>query len=155
MVETLVEKKECGSCGSEVRDGSAYCFNCGGPVVVEPPPPAILKPSSGPFKRSRSAAETARLNQEPEPPPVSPPVSPLDLPVNKAASLEGIVTIVEEVPEKALTTPQPNRAPRARIQKPKEVEWVEHQSSSAVFLIVAIVFALISGLLVAASFYMR
>lgn len=37
MSETLTETRICDICGAEVRDGSLYCYNCGGSVAKGSP----------------------------------------------------------------------------------------------------------------------
>ena len=48
MTETAVESPICDICGAEVRDGSQFCFNCGGsvskPEDISEMPVAIPKP---------------------------------------------------------------------------------------------------------------
>jgi hypothetical protein len=33
MAQMVAEKPVCGKCGSDVRDGTAFCYNCGASVV--------------------------------------------------------------------------------------------------------------------------
>ena len=45
MPKTAVQTAVCDICGAEVRDGSVFCYNCGGPLakleeVAAIPPPA-------------------------------------------------------------------------------------------------------------------
>lgn len=35
MTESVVETPVCEACGADVRKGSLYCYNCGGPVAPE------------------------------------------------------------------------------------------------------------------------
>ncbi|MFL6374986.1 MAG: zinc ribbon domain-containing protein [Pyrinomonadaceae bacterium] len=37
MAETVVEKAVCSKCGADVREGTAFCFACGGRVAGEEP----------------------------------------------------------------------------------------------------------------------
>ncbi len=37
MAETSVETPICNICGAEVREGSLYCYNCGGSVILAEP----------------------------------------------------------------------------------------------------------------------
>jgi uncharacterized Zn finger protein (UPF0148 family) len=59
MAEVVVEKAVCEKCGMDVRDGTAFCYNCGAAVgsvpeasVVEP-----AEPETPDEKLSRAAAE--------------------------------------------------------------------------------------------------
>ncbi len=149
MAETLVEKGICVSCGSEVRGGSAFCFNCGESVTPEPPPPAIIKPPAGTLNgRDRRNDKTLEF-QEPEPPPVAVPVMPLESPPPPEAP----VTEVE--PERKQTFPAARREPRRRTIKTVEVEWVERPPSVGRFLIAAILIALMVAGLIGAAAYLR
>ena len=75
MAETLVEKGICESCGTKVRSGSAFCFNCGEHVAVEPLPPAIVKPD---IRELQGKAPDPHSSFEPEPPPVMVPAERLE-----------------------------------------------------------------------------
>jgi len=53
MTETAVESSVCEACGADVRDGSLFCYNCGGPVGKSAP------------DTSESAARDEIVNVEP------------------------------------------------------------------------------------------
>ena len=89
MVETAVEIARCEACGSEVRDESLFCYNCGASVSKpEPPAPSTEveparaapgKPEARPPLRSASSMRKQRraFNRQPvkitwEPPEGSP-----------------------------------------------------------------------------------
>ena len=145
MAETLIEKGICGACGTSVRDGSSFCFNCGESIVAsEPPPPAIRKPSSG-FSNGRNPRTSEPVAfPDSEPAPV----------VRPRASLEHISAPPHE-PEAARRTDVIRPRERTRIKRTVEVEWVERSSSSARFVITAIIFAMIAGALLAAALYLK
>lgn len=46
MAEAVLEKAVCMSCGSDVRDGTYYCYACGKAVVTEPDEPTVLEDSN-------------------------------------------------------------------------------------------------------------
>lgn len=71
MPETVVEKEVCGKCGAEVREGTAFCYACGGQVV----PDEVLQPTNGiakPLDPKAKAAldDLAQKMKGEEPPPV-------------------------------------------------------------------------------------
>ena len=142
MAETLVEAAICDACGTEVRGGSAFCFNCGESVVEEPAPPAILKPDQG---LSGGRSTEADEYREPEPPPVAIPRDSLGSPRDAAPK-------TEKFPAAAQPTRQ---LPRKRVKKIAEVEWVERPSSSAAFIVTAVVLSLLAGLMIAIALYLR
>jgi hypothetical protein len=65
--EQVVKTARCPKCGSEVRDGSLFCYNCGGRVtcvdenkpLVETPP-AFGEPPTKPAPGLRSARDIRR-----------------------------------------------------------------------------------------------
>ena len=152
MAETLVEKGICASCGSALRDGSVYCYNCGGSVLPEPLPPAILKPPTG-TQNGRDQNNALEFH-DPEPPPVTVPVMPLEVPP-PAVEPEDKRTFPEEVAEGKRTFPAARREPRRREKRTVEVEWVERQPRAIGFLVAAIVTALIVAGLIVAAAYLR
>lgn len=149
---TLVEKDICESCGTAVREGSSFCYSCGESTMSEPPPPAILKPDPGLLNgRDIRDAKTVAF-REPEPPPVAiPRGSPLGPKERKEPrGLIDTIAKTEKFPSAASM-----RAPRTRVKNITEVEWVERSSSSAAFILTAIVLALLTGFLVVAAIYLR
>ncbi len=144
MPGTLVEKETCGSCGTEVRDGSVFCYNCGETVVTEAPPPPILKPATGSLNGSSSKNAKTLAFSDPEPTPILMPDRP---PV-----------IAEELSEKKTTMPG-ERVRRSRpvkkTQVPAEVEWVENSGSSWLFILGSVIFALIAAGFLAAAMYLK
>jgi hypothetical protein len=42
MANSVVGEKVCDLCGAEVRDGSAFCYNCGTAVAEKPAESAII-----------------------------------------------------------------------------------------------------------------
>lgn len=83
MPETAVETAVCDICGAEVREGSVFCYNCGGSLakaeVAEPIPPpaepiiAVAEPATNgvvtdPAKRQAERPERRKVraaNREP------------------------------------------------------------------------------------------
>ncbi len=52
MPQTVVEKAICDNCGADVREGTAYCYNCGVPVSE------VLSTESAANPEDRSFAES-------------------------------------------------------------------------------------------------
>jgi hypothetical protein len=150
MAEVLVEKGICEACGAGIREGSAFCFSCGESVIVEPPPPAILKPDPRTLNGGDARAARTVEFSEPEPPPVMVPTERLEhvsaVP-NKTQSPE---------PAKDLRTAAAvRREAGPRKVKTVEVEWVERPPSILRFLIVSFIFALLTAGLIVAAYYLR
>jgi hypothetical protein len=150
MAQTLVEKGICEACGSKVRDGSSFCYNCGESIAVEPAPPAILKPDPGLLNgEDPRRAMTVAFN-DPEPPPVAIPLGTPDAPPKVEAPRRR-----EAVTEAFPAATAMRRPPRARTKKAAEVEWVERSSSAAVFVVTAIVLTVLAILMVVAALSLR
>jgi len=67
LPETAVKTARCPKCDAEVRDGSVFCYNCGGRVAndeeVAPPdetPSAVAEPASKPAPGLRTARDIRR-----------------------------------------------------------------------------------------------
>lgn len=154
MAETLVEKGICEACGAKVRNGSAFCFNCGEHVAVEPLPPAIVKPD---VRELQGKAKDPDSVFEPEPPPVMVPVERLE---HVSGPVKAVVPAADieaetETPQDLKTAAAVRRQARTRVKKPVELEWVERQPSILRFLIAAILLTLIAGGLLVAALYLR
>ena len=118
--------------------------------MVEPLPPAILKPDPRTLNGGDPRNAKTFEYSEPEPPPVMVPTERLEH--------------VSSVPDKSLS-PKPAKELRtaaavrreagpAKIKK-VEVEWVERDPSILRFLIASVVFALLAAGLVVAAYYLR
>ena len=150
MAEVLVGKDICESCGADVREGSSFCFSCGESLLVEPLPPAILKPDPRTLNGGDHKNPKPVEFSEPEPPPVMVPTERLEhisaVPKN-SQSLKSA---------KDLRTAAAVRR-EAGLAKTKnvEVEWVERDPSTLLFLVTSILFTLIAAGLIAAAYYLR
>ena len=77
MPKSAVQTPICDLCGADVREGSLFCYNCGGSlnkVVAEPPqrpevPAAVPSPTNGVAKPSasnkRELRQRKRVDREP------------------------------------------------------------------------------------------
>lgn len=153
MPGTLVEKATCETCGMEVRDGSAFCFNCGESVVIEPPPPPIIKPANGSLNGSDPMGAVTLAFGEVEP-------APILMPEGKPAFIS------EEPPPAEISIAEPTasstafpaqRPRRTRLVKkaPVEVEWVESSRSGIGYVAGVLVFALAAVALLVLAMYLR
>lgn len=63
MPKTAVETPICDICGAEVREGSEFCYNCGGSlgkVVSDEPGPEAIAPAAAESKNNGAAAARAK-----------------------------------------------------------------------------------------------
>lgn len=127
----------CQECGVDVREGSAFCYNCGESVVQEPAPPAILRPDPELLKpgEGKRAADATPASEAPAEGQEARDKAPAKREAFPAATRE-------------------RRKTRPRMRKVPEVEWVESTSWSMGFLIAAIVLTLIAAILAAAALYL-
>ncbi len=108
----------------------------------EPAPPAILKPDPELLDGDALKAEKLRASADAERP-ITAPSGKSDLPA--------------EVSAKKNVFPASSRergAPRTKVKKVPEVEWVEVSAWSGSFLVAAVVLALIAALLISAAWYL-
>ncbi len=145
MVKSTAQKIVCEGCGADVRQGSAFCYNCGESIDLAPPPPAIIKPDPELLNGNLPSTEPMQAFRDPEPPPVLVPSGSPDRPPMPAAK-------TEVFPRAAMETP---RRPRTRVRKLPEVEYIERSSLSGAFIIAAVVLTVIATLLVAAALYLQ
>jgi predicted amidophosphoribosyltransferase len=52
MPQTVVEKAICDNCGADVREGTAFCYNCGVPVADVLPPDSDTSAEDGSIAES-------------------------------------------------------------------------------------------------------
>ena len=131
MVKPTAQKVVCESCGAEVREGSAFCYNCGTPVELEPLPPAIIRPDPELLNGSPTEREPGRAFRDPEPPPVSAPVGNIDTPPPKPSAK------TKAFPR---TSAETLRRPKARVKKAPEVLGVDRRvigGSRALFAVIS------------------
>ncbi|MGD9587863.1 MAG: zinc ribbon domain-containing protein [Pyrinomonadaceae bacterium] len=141
MPEAILEKELCSSCGSDVREGSQFCYNCGEAVGSGPPPPAILKPD-GPI----------------DSPPIGPPGTRLrgpSAPERKAPS-DSLIKAGPGRPEQRKRPSDVKPGTRPGRNEKIEIEWVEPGRSPSIrLLITAIVLAFFVGLMLLAAVVLK
>ncbi len=71
MPKTAVQTAVCDICGAEVRDGSAFCYNCGGsltkaaePETIPPPADPIVARAESPSNGSATKVDEAPANRK-------------------------------------------------------------------------------------------
>lgn len=101
MSETVVEKRACDKCGADVREGTAYCYNCGSPIAVPKPEEPIESISSNgdqsaAEKRSKAARERkkSRVVQRREVEYTWEPIDDLRAPLAAAVVIAVLVFVV-------------------------------------------------------------
>ena len=125
MPKTAVETAVCDICGAEVRDGSVFCYNCGGSLAKDIPPPA----ESAPIKTvpQTSAGETNGHSAED--------------------------TVYD--PARRKSEKSDRRKVRAANRQPVEIVWEPRTGISWPFIVVSLVLFLLSIGIVIAAFYVR
>jgi hypothetical protein len=125
MPKTAVETAVCDICGAEVRDGSVFCYNCGGSLAKDFQPPAESKPIETPPRTA--AVET-----------------------NGHSSEDAVYDPARRKAEKS-----DRRKVRAANRQPVEIVWEPRTGISLPFFIVSLVLFLLSIGIVIAAFFVR
>lgn len=125
MAETSVKTPICNICGAEVREGSLFCYNCGGSVTLAEP--SAKQPSVPEFPDTITAQETngaaiAASNYDPA--------------RNRAARSE-------------------RRKVRAPVSKQVEVVWEPRTGFSWPFVISSLVLILLALTVICIAVYLR
>ena len=157
MADIFVKEQVCEACGVEVREGAAFCYNCGSNVTPENLPPENNHQSanviSGKFREE--VAENEFVAQETE----------VNLPENDVAVTEIIAkkhveepdTTVKDLPEPELKSAASlRRKPKTIQRKRVEVIWEEHENApNAWFILVAVLLTLFAGGIWYIAMYLR
>lgn len=123
MSKTAVETAVCDICGVEVREGSQFCYNCGGSVAKA-------------------------VEAEPIPVPDE-PIVPDDTPAN------GHPRGVNYDPAKRRAERAERRKVRAAGRPPVEIVWEPRTGGSWWFVFTAVVFLVITLVLVIAAYFVK
>lgn len=126
MPKTAVETRVCDICGVGVREGSLFCYNCGGSV-----------------SKAHEVAEA-----EPVPRPAEPVVA-------GEAPINGHSRGTNYDPAKRKSERNDRRKVRASNRQPAEIVWEPRTGVSWAFVISAVVFLLIALVAVIAAYYMK
>lgn len=126
MPKTAVETAVCDICGAVVRDGSLFCYNCGG-----------------------SLSKTAASDAAPKGASTDAPVAEVSRPVVNGRPPS------TEVSAKRRSERREQRPVRASNRQPTEIVWEPRQGMSWPFIIASVVFAVLALVMVIAAFYLR
>jgi len=130
MAITAVKKLYCRSCGADVREASAFCYNCG---------ESVSGPHAGEINPTEKITEPEKLIE----------------PQNANAKLQAASDSKAEKLTRLQTASALQRRPRVFKRKPVEVVWVERGDSPPVFVIVSAALTIFSLLLLFLAFYLR
>lgn len=127
MADSVVEKAVCLSCGADVREGTAFCYACGKPVLTESSDANIVVGSIG-------EAETPEIENSDEKP----------------------VAAESERSDKLAAAAAERKKSRVGQRKPKKVIWEEPgAASNRIFLLVCILISVIAAAIVFLMVFVR
>ena len=143
MSKTAVKKLFCKSCSADVREASAFCYNCGESV------------SGGRFDQIRNHSNLSKTGQAEN---ITEPVISNEKHVESEYTNAKLQTATDAKAEKITkleSVPALRRRTKAFKRKPVEVVWVERGDSAIVFVIVSAALTLFALLLLFLAFYLR
>ena len=140
--DTAVKKLVCRGCGADVRETSAFCYNCGEPVTAQPVSQTEIRADTSQSNQTRETVEkeTVKGNRADE---------------LFAAKLRDTTNSKAEKLSKLQTASALRRKTKVFNRKPTEVVWVERGDSPMMFVIVSAVLTLFAALLLFLAFYLR
>lgn len=170
MAKKVTQKEVCDACGADVREGSMYCYNCGGPVTAEARAAAEARSArdavsdawfKGEIVKKGRRRETTKLKPtstviepiaaEPAPEPEKPAEPVAEPEAEKAIPKPGIH---EEA--KLKTAASLRRKGKLIERRTVEVSWEEPTSSpGARFIFGALLMTLIVVLIYLAAGYLK
>ena len=123
MSETVTEKEVCSKCGAEVREGTAFCFACGGRVEPDEPSEQVNGGATAVDAKSQAALD--------------------DL----AKKLSGDDKTAEQEDKLAKAADERKKA-RVSQRKTREFVWEPHNDTPVTFIIAAAVIGILAVLAV-------
>ena len=120
MAETVADKQACSKCGAEVREGTAFCYSCGGRVAAEQTPE---EQTNGSVKVLNAESKAA-----------------LD---DLAEKMKGDEPVAEQDNKLAKAAAQRKKA-RVVQRKDREFVWEPRDDTPVVFLISVAVVAIVA-----------
>ncbi len=172
MAKKVTQKEVCDACGADVREGSMFCYNCGGPLTAEARAAAEAKSTrdavsdawfKGEIVKKEGRRETTKLK------PTSTVVEPIAAePEPKSEEAAEPVAVSEPAAEKAI--PKPGIHEEAKLKtaaslrrkgklierRTVEVVWEEPASSpGARFILGALLMTLLVVLIFLAAGYLK
>jgi hypothetical protein len=165
MAENVIEKVACTSCGTEVREGSSFCYSCGEPVSGKPTKAKSKRSRKG-SKNGRPVKETNRLDAEEPQQAIEQETQLVEQPAETLAEPIAVEEpVIEDKPavEESVVEDRPKlrsaasmrRRTRTFERKPVEVMWVEREKPSWVFIIVSLVIVGFAVMLLALALYLK
>ena len=164
MAENVIEKAACTSCGTEVREGSSFCYSCGEPVSGKPLKAKSKRSRKG-SKNGRSVKETNRLAEEPEKAivqetqvdeqPVENHAEPIAVEEPVIEDKHALAESVVEDSSRLRSAASMRRRTRTFERKPVEIMWVEREKPSLTFIIVSLIIVGFAAVLLALALYLK
>lgn len=154
MAET--EIKECGKCGAGIREGSLFCYACGAEIIAKTPKNRASKRP----KKQKKAEKISTADLTAIPKPDSFEIEAVNTDKEATSSVQ---TLIEQ-PEKIAVADAPMESAasirrRNRKQKftPRQVDirWEPRAGLGISFIVGAIIFMIIAGLILAAAVYLK
>ena len=147
MAETVVENLICEACGSEIRDASAFCFNCGESILDESDEFIESDPSE-------SDAANARLDEK-----MSEAWKDDDSVVTAEDSIgetedDGENSVAERR-TKLRTAASLRKRAKALKRRPVRVVWEEPAQPSRLFMVVSIGLTLFAAAMLFLALYLK
>jgi len=136
MAETALEKETCRSCGVDVREDTAFCYNCGKPVAPQTKEVPLM--ASEPNGTAEDSA-------------VEKPGSDLQKDLERMFGTEKISS------QDRLAVAAAERK-KARIfqQKPRQLVWISaDETSNRVYMLITLLITVIAGAIVYITVYLK
>lgn len=154
MAKSKAKIEVCEACSADVRPGSLYCYNCGGPVAPESKKArlAATKTSVGKawFKDEHVGLpkrETTKLDEVAAPEPEAPALSAADVPIPKPGIFEDA---------RMRSAANLRRKGKSIERRSVEVVWERPESSpDGRFILAALILTLFVVLVYLAAAYLR
>ncbi len=147
MSEAIVENQTCKSCGSEIRKGALFCYNCGCSLVSE----VISAKSQNKYTDDATLShDNKTVEKESE-----------KMPEIETATIEKNVEVAEKTPvkkkaENLKTAASLRKKNKTTDKKQIEIVWNEHENPpNALFLLATILMAVFAVCVVLFAFYFR
>lgn len=137
MAETLVVEAVCEKCGADVRENTAFCYNCGTPVVVEAEPA---------LEEVESAIDDASIGEEPSD----------DATKSALDDLAERLKLDEEADNKLARAAAERKKARVKQRKSNEFRWESSEDSAGgMVVVVALLVSLVAGIVVFLTVFWR
>lgn len=150
MTATIIEEQNCKACGVDIREGALFCYNCGGAVSAD-------EASSDKDGDNSAAVSDAWFREE---------IAPEEIAEEGAEEKSAEETDAKDVVPIKSRLPETNRLRSAAALRRKsktfqkkrveEVAWEEYENSSnSLFVVVAVVMALLTAAIFWLAIYLK